>query len=235
MKFQLFVDQPSLELKKGIIVRSDTELSFKSERAEQLLHDLKLDTILTEEGSNGVNRYTSKSHISIFLNEGDILLFDPVRGYYLPPYPKTTVEQAASDLSSLMNVKLEEETPRFDELRAALERVQSKMWGVNTVRYHGGEIRTDRIEFTVRVGSGEDYIVSRLEREKRVGRVEQVGEGLYRFTADVIDVTEMVPWIRTFICRITELKCTNREIERKFKHDLNATYRLYGIGEEDSL
>ena len=132
-------------------------------------------------------------------------------------------------------VKLCEETPRFDELRAALERVQSKMWGVNTVRYHGGEIRTDRIEFTVRVGSGEDYIVSRLEREKRVGRVEQVGEGLYRFTADVIDVTEMVPWIRTFICRITELKCTNREIERKFKHDLNATYRLYGIGEEDSL
>ena len=132
-------------------------------------------------------------------------------------------------------VKLCEETPRFDELRAALERVQSKMWGVNTVRYHGGEIRTDRIEFTVRVGSGEDYIVSRLEREKRVGMVEQVGEGLYRFTADVIDVTEMVPWIRTFICRITELKCTNREIERKFKHDLNATYRLYGIGEEDSL
>lgn len=108
-KFELFVDQPNLELKKGIQVRKDTEVSFKNERVEQLLKDLKLDTILDEEGTNGINSYKSKSHISINLNEGDILLFDPSRGYYLPPYPKTTIEQAIEDISSLKGVRLAEE------------------------------------------------------------------------------------------------------------------------------
>ena len=108
-KFELFVDQPNLELKKGIQVRKDTEVSFKNERVEQLLKDLKLDTILDEEGTNGINSYKSKSHISINLNEGDILLFDPSRGYYLPPYPKTTIEQAIDDISSLKGVRLAEE------------------------------------------------------------------------------------------------------------------------------
>ena len=84
MKFELFVDQPSLELHKGIQVKKDTELAYKSERVEQFLKDLRLDTILDDEGTNGINTYKSKSHITIQLNEGDILLFDEVRGYYLP-------------------------------------------------------------------------------------------------------------------------------------------------------
>lgn len=109
MQFELFVDQPSLELKKGIQVHKDTEVAFKNENVEQLLKDLKLDTILDEEGSNGINSYKSKSHISITLNEGDILLFDPSRGYYLPPYPKTTIEQAIEDISSLKGVRFAEE------------------------------------------------------------------------------------------------------------------------------
>lgn len=109
MKHQLFVDHPSLDLYKGILVEKDTEVSFKNENVEQLLKDLKLDTIMTDEGSNGINTYKSKSHISITLNEGDILLFDPSRGYYLPPYPKTTIEQAIEDISSLKGTKLSDE------------------------------------------------------------------------------------------------------------------------------
>ena len=107
--FELFVDQPSLELYKGIRVHKDTEVAFKNEKVEQLLKDLKLETIMDDEGSNGINSYKSKSHISISLNEGDILLFDPSRGYYLPPYPKTTIEQAIEDISSLKGVRLAEE------------------------------------------------------------------------------------------------------------------------------
>lgn len=109
MKFELFVDQPSLDLKKGIQVHKDTEVSFKTENVEQFLKDLKLDTIMDEEGNNGINSYKSKSHISITLNEGDILLFDPSRGYYLSRYPQTTIEQAIEDISSLKSVRLAEE------------------------------------------------------------------------------------------------------------------------------
>ena len=109
MEFELFVDQPCLELRKGIQVRKDTEVSFMNDNVEQLLKDLKLDTIMSEEGSNGINSYKSKSHICITLNEGDILLFDPNRGFYLPPYPKTTIEQAVEDITALKGVKLAEE------------------------------------------------------------------------------------------------------------------------------
>ena len=106
MKFELFVDQPCLELKKGIQVHADTEVAFKNENVEQLLKGLQLDTIMSESGTNGINSYKSKSHICITLNEGDILLFDPNRGYYLPPYPKTTIAQAIEDISSLDGVEL---------------------------------------------------------------------------------------------------------------------------------
>jgi len=41
----------------------------------------------------------------------------------------------------------------------------------------------------------------------------------------------MIPWIRTFICRITELHFSNRTLENLFKRDLEAMYALYGIGE----
>ena len=109
MKFELFVDQPSLDLKKGIQVTKDTEINFKNENVEQVIKDLMLETIMDEEGTNGINSYKSKSYISITLNEGDILMFDPDRGYYLPPYPKTRIEQAAEDLAALKGVKLQEE------------------------------------------------------------------------------------------------------------------------------
>lgn len=108
MKFELFVDQPCLDLRKGIQVKNDTETAFKNDKVEQLLKDLKLDTILDDEGTNGINTYKSKSHISINLNEGDILLFDESRGFYLPAYPATTINQAVEDITSLKGIKFAE-------------------------------------------------------------------------------------------------------------------------------
>ena len=134
----------------------------------------------------------------------------------------------------LSNVKLEEPTPRFDELRAELDRMQSKMWGVSVKRNKWGKEYLEHVEFTVRVGDGEDYIVQRLEREKRVGTVEKIDDHTYRFTADVYDTSEMIPWIRTFICRITQMNFSNRTVENRFKMDLETMYWMYDIGGEES-
>ena len=132
----------------------------------------------------------------------------------------------------LSNVKLEDPTPRFDELRAELDRMQSKMWGVSAKRNKWGNDRLEHVEFTVKVEDKEDYIVRRLEREKRIGTVEKLDAHTYRFSADVYDTSEMIPWIRTFICRIVKLNFSNRTIENQFKKDLEAMYRMYGIGKE---
>ena len=131
----------------------------------------------------------------------------------------------------LSNIKLEEVTPRFDELRAELDRMQSRMWGVSAKRNKHGEERLEHVEFVVKVDEGEEYILRRLEREKRVGRIEKIDEHTYRFVADVYDTSEMVPWIRTFICRIVKMNFSNRTLENQFKQDLDEMYKMYGIEE----
>ena len=134
----------------------------------------------------------------------------------------------------LSDVQLCEETPRFDELRERVDGMQSKMWGVSLGRNHRDDDALEHVDFTVTVGEDEDFIIRRLEREKRVGTVEKLNEHTYRFSADVFDAEELVPWIRTFICRITELNFSNPRLKSKFKHDLKKMYQMYGLGEEES-
>lgn len=110
MKHELFVEQPVLDLKEGIRVTAETELSYKNEKVEQVLKDLVLETILDDAGTNGINTYKSKSYLSINLNPGDILLFNEQRGYYMPPYPVASIDDAISDISSLGDI------PRFKEV-----------------------------------------------------------------------------------------------------------------------
>lgn len=110
MKHELFVEQPVLDLKEGIKVTEDTELLYKNDKVEQVLKNLVLETILDDSGSNGINTYKSKSYLSINLNPGDILLFDEHRGYYMPPYPVTSIDDAISDIGSLSDI------PRYKDM-----------------------------------------------------------------------------------------------------------------------
>lgn len=101
MKHRLFVEQPNLEMKPGIRVTKDTELIYKNETVEQVVKDLKFETIKQEKGTNGINAYETKSLIKIGLNEGDILLFDKRIGYYLPYTPVSSIDDAIDDIESL--------------------------------------------------------------------------------------------------------------------------------------
>jgi hypothetical protein len=109
MRHELFVEQPVLDLKEGIKVTAETELLYKHDKVEQVLKNLVLETILDDAGTNGVNSYKSKSYLSINLNPGDILLFDENRGYYMPPYPVTSIDDAISDITALSDI------PRYKE------------------------------------------------------------------------------------------------------------------------
>ena len=104
MRHELFVEQPVLDFKEGIKVTAETELLYKNDKVEQVLKDLVLETIMDDAGSNGFNTYKSKSYLSINLNPGDILLFDSNRGYYMPPYPVTSIDDAISDITSLSDI-----------------------------------------------------------------------------------------------------------------------------------
>lgn len=130
-------------------------------------------------------------------------------------------------LDYISNIRIEDEVcERFDALRSALQKAEKHMWGVNC-RWNTG--RTEHVEFEIKIEKDEQYIVRRLEREKRCGTVEKIDDNRYRFTADVFDTTEMLPWIRTFISRITKMSFSNRTVENRFKADIQKMYRMYGL------
>ena len=109
MKFELFVEQPNLELKQGIKVTKDIEVEFKNDNVRQALKNLVLETEYKESGVSGTNAYNSTSNITLHLNDGDILLFHEEKGYYMPHYPMESIDDAINDITSLNYI------PRFKE------------------------------------------------------------------------------------------------------------------------
>ena len=112
------------------------------------------------------------------------------------------------------------DTPDF--LPEKTENFCRRAWGAAGKNYG----KPVRVEMTVSIGAGEEHILHRLEREKRCGAVERIDETRWRFSADVYDALEMLPWLRTFIGRITELKCTDPEVTKRFWEDFRALTAL---------
>lgn len=106
------------------------------------------------------------------------------------------------------------------------------LWNIGTYNSSGTEL--EHVEFTITYSDDEKYIPARLIREKRCGTVEETGHNTLRFSADVYDSNELIPWIRTFICRITDLSFSNKELESRFKNDLLEMYSLYGLKDGDA-
>lgn len=145
---------------------------------------------------------------------------------HLIAYYEKTGHLNSYRMDYLSNVRIGETCNRFEELREDLRKAEAYIWGVNC-RF--ANYPTEHVEFEISVGPGEHFIVQRLQREKRCGRVEKVDDNHYRYVADVFDTEEMLPWIRTFICRITKLNFSNRTVENRFKADLLQMYEMYGI------
>ena len=127
----------------------------------------------------------------------------------------------------LSDIKIDEVCENFDNYRELMNETQSHMWGVNNRK----DIeKLERVEFTVRFEKNEEYIVGRLMREKRGGKVEMLDENHCRFSIETYNCNEIVPWIRTFICRITDVRFSDVIVDTKFKKDMKRMYKMYGIG-----
>ena len=136
-------------------------------------------------------------------------------------------------LDNILSVSPGEVCGEYDTLRGNLERMRQHIWGVSTHSFSGA--RMEHVDFTVRFGPDEEHIFRRLEREKRCGTVERISEDTARFSADVYDASEMIPWIRTFICRLTELHFSDPQLQEHFLHDLQEMAEMYGVeGGEDA-
>ena len=114
--------------------------------------------------------------------------------------------------------------PYAESVQEEFDEIKKHIWGVSL-----GDGETIHVEFLVKVTEDEGYIINRLDRETRCGTItpEKNCPGLIRFKADVYDAQEMFPWIRTYICRIVELKISDPEIEKLFWDSITAMYDFY--------
>lgn len=151
---------------------------------------------------------------------------------YLMAYTPRFRRITSFRIDNILSIRLDEPCADFDSLRDKLEEMLPHIWGVSTQSISGD--RMEHVEFTVRYGADESYIHRRLEREKRCGTVEKLDDGTSRFSADVFDASELIPWIRTFICRITDISFSNKALESQFRNDLKEMYALYGLEDGDS-
>lgn len=110
------------------------------------------------------------------------------------------------------------------------EKFNQHLWGVST----GPDHNLDHIEMTIHHGPGEEFILQRLEREKRHGHIEIIDEHTCKFVADVYDASEMLPWLRTFIGRIVDLQCSSQFVVKTFYEDLERMNAMYG-GDHDAV
>lgn len=133
-------------------------------------------------------------------------------------------------LDSIKSVTLLDKTEDIEKLRESAKRFDSHLWGVSS----GDDRSLDHVEMTVFVGDNEEYIINRLEREKRNGKIIPVDSHHFKFVADVYDAVEMLPWIRTFTGRITKLTSTNSTMVETFNEDLKAMQFMYG-GDENAV
>lgn len=147
---------------------------------------------------------------------------------YLMAYVPGLKRITSYRIDNILSVKLDDVCQEFDSWREKLSNMQVHMWGVST--QSTSRERMERVEFTVTYADDETHIHRRLEREKRCGTVERIDANTSRFSAEVFDSSELVPWIRSFICRIVDIQFSNKELEKQFKDDLEKMYQLYDLG-----
>lgn len=152
---------------------------------------------------------------------------------YLMAYVPRLNRITSFRIDNILSVRSDEFCDSYDQYRTELNQMQQHLWGVSTQGISGQPL--EHIEFTVTYDEDEAYIHGRLEREKRCGMVKKLSETSSCFSADVYDTLEMLPWIRTFICRITRFSCSNQEVKSRLLEDLQRMYQMYGLkGGEDA-
>lgn len=114
-----------------------------------------------------------------------------------------------------------------DEISAEFEKLTPHIWGVSMGS--ADILSLEHVGFEVEYSDNEQYIHARLEREKRGGTVTKTDKNHSRFDIDIFDSNEIIPWIRTFICRISRIDFSNKKTEEAFKSDLEKMYELYSI------
>lgn len=126
-------------------------------------------------------------------------------------------------LDSIRSITAGPYEKQHEKYDAYLAKFDENLWGVST----GGDYSLSHVELTLHIGDGEGYILDRLEREKRHGRIEKIDAHTYKFIADVYDAGEMLTWVRSFIGRIVSFESDDKFAVERFYDDVRLMGEIY--------
>lgn len=97
----LFIQKPSVDLYPGMKVDRDSAFEYKNENVEQELKDLVFRSKTKVKGEGFESVYDT----TIYLKEGDVLVFEEEgRGYIKPVEEFVTVSEAIDELSCIKDM-----------------------------------------------------------------------------------------------------------------------------------
>lgn len=108
-------------------------------------------------------------------------------------------------------------------MREKWKELMDETWGVS----FGKKGMPESVEMILLIPPQERFVLERILREGRHGRVEELGEGRYRYAVKVRDSREMLPWLRTFLGRIEQIRFSDEKVEKLFYADLENMRRKY--------
>lgn len=99
---QVFIRKPSIDFYPGVKVTKETVLNYENENVKQTLENLVFHSVQKAKGEN----YESVYDTTIYLNEGDILIFEEEERGYILPYGErfVTVAEAIEELSNIKDI-----------------------------------------------------------------------------------------------------------------------------------
>ena len=98
---KVYIRKPSIDLYPGIRVDKDTVLEYKNDNVKQELKNLVFHSVTKVNGEG----FKSKYDTTIYLEEGDILVFEEEgRGYIKPVEEFVTIAEAIEDLTNIKDV-----------------------------------------------------------------------------------------------------------------------------------
>ncbi|MDR1579035.1 MAG: WYL domain-containing protein [Synergistaceae bacterium] len=116
---------------------------------------------------------------------------------------------------------------------ATLRRFEAALgyaWGVSFGIQRKPEI-PESVVMTLHIDEKtEKYVLDRLKREGRRGKIKRLRENVFSYSNEVWDSNEMMPFIMSFIGRIISLDC-EKTTERRFDKELKHMTFMYGLDE----
>ncbi len=129
-------------------------------------------------------------------------------------------------IDAIKSVAALEFVENYTKIQDALSHNIDKVWGVS----FEGDTRNEKgFSVVLQIDeNNEQYLINRINKEGRGGVLKRIGENTFKFTKEVFDANEAMPWVKTFIGRILSFKSTDL-LEKKLDTDIRRMAKMYGI------